>query len=502
MRFLAWLLTLSLAIAPRAFAQGDFGSRYGRVPPASPPALQAAPLPELGDTSSADLSPQQELRLGESVMREIRRDPQYLDDPEIAEYLNGLGGRLVAATPGARQDFEFFAIRDATINAFALPGGFIGVHTGLIVASDSESEVASVLGHEIAHVTQRHIARQIGIQKQMQIPMMIAMAAALLLGRSRPDLASGASTAVQAGAVQSQLAYSREFEREADRLGFQALNGSGMDVRAMAEFFEKMQRYTRLQDSGAVPTYLRSHPVTTERISEAQARAQGLPFRPHVDTLEYHLVRARLRAEAMDPAEAVKTFTAAVNDRRFANEPGARYGLAVSYMRAKEFKRAEAEIALLRANRAESPMVDTLAARARLAQGDAEGALVLLKSALARYPHRRSVLYETLSAMQDLGRYDSVLATLAEPLRLYPREPKLYEARARAYAGLGKRLLQHEAQAEVYALQGNLPSAIEQLQFAQSAGDGNFYELSVVDARLKQLRAEHAREMKEAKKPF
>ncbi len=499
MRFLVRLLAVCLAFAPRAFAQGEAGTRYGPVPPA-PPAQQSAPLPELGDASSADLSPQQERRLGETVMREIRRDPQYLDDPEIAEYLNGLGGTLVAAAPGARQDFEFFGIRDSTINAFALPGGFIGVHTGLITASDNESEIASVLSHEIAHVTQRHIARQIGIQKQMQIPMMIAMAAALLLGRSRPDLATGASTAVQAGAVQSQLAYSRDFEREADRLGFQTLQGSGFDVRAMAEFFEKMQRYTRLMDSGSVPTYLRSHPVTHERISDAQARAQGQPFRPHIDTLEYHLVRAKLRVEAMDALDAIKAFTAAVSDRRFANEPGTRYGLALACLRAKDFKCAESQIALLRAAKAESPMIDSLAARLRLAQGDAEGALAQLRTALARYPHRRSLLYATLGVMQDLGRYEAVLAAVAEPLRLYPREARLYEARARAYAGLGKRLLQHQAQAEVYMLQGNLPGAIEQLQFAQGAADGNFYEMSAVDARLKELRAELAREKQEARK--
>jgi predicted Zn-dependent protease len=242
--------------------------------------------------------------------------------------------------------------------------------------------------------------------------------------------------------------------------------------------------------------------VTTERISDAQARAQGQPFRPHVDTLEYHLVRAKLRADAADPVDAVAAFTAAVNDRRFANEPGARYGLALAYLRAREYKRADAEIALLRAARAESFMIESLAARVRLAQGDAEGALALLRAALARYPHRRSLLYATLAVMQDLGRYEAVLAAVAEPLRLYPREAKLYEARARAYAGLGKRLLQHQAQAEVYLLQGNLPGAIEQLQFAQGAGDGNFYELSAVDARLKELRAEHAREQKESRKPF
>ena len=499
MRFLSWLLAACLAFAPRAFAQGDPGSRYGRVP-AAPPAQQSAPLPDLGDASSADLSPQQERRIGEAVMREIRRDPQYVDDPEVAEYLNGLGGRLVAAAPGARQDFEFFAIRDSTINAFALPGGFIGVHTGLITVSDTESEVASVLSHEIAHVTQCHIARQIGIQKQMQVPMMIAMAAALLLARSRPDLASGATAAVQGSAIQSQLSFSRDFEREADRLGFQTLNGSGFDVRAMAEFFEKMQRYTRLMDSGAVPTYLRSHPVTTERISDAQARAQGMPFRPHVDTLDYHLVRAKLRAEAMDPVDAVKAFTTALNDRRFANEPGARYGLAIALLRAKDPKRAEAEVARLRAAGVASPMVETLAARARSALGDQAGALALLKAALARYPHRRPILYAALASLQDMGRYDEVLAMLSEPLRLYPRDPRLHEARAKTYAGQGKRLLQHQAQAEVYVLQGSLPAAIEQLQLAQGSGDGNFYELSVVEARLKELRAEHSREMQDSRR--
>src|SRR6185503_15912980 len=330
MRFLVWLLAVSLAFTPRVFGQ----PRFGQVPPEMPPAPQSVPLPDLGDAGGGELSLQAERRLGEQVMRDIRLDPSYLDDPEISEYLNALGARLVAASPGARQDFEFFAVRDNSINAFALPGGFVGVNTGLISASDNESEIASVLAHEIAHVTQRHIARQIGIQKQMQTPMMIAMAAAILLGRSRPDLAQGAAIATQGAAIQSQLSFSRDFEREADRIGFQTLMGAGFDVRAMGVFFEKMQRYTRILDSGAVPTYLRSHPVTTERIADAQSRAEGQPFRQSVDSLEYHLVRAKVRAEAVDPRDAVKLFTDAVNDRRFAHEPGARYGLAVAYLRA------------------------------------------------------------------------------------------------------------------------------------------------------------------------
>jgi predicted Zn-dependent protease len=485
MRFLALLLAVFLTFLPRAFGQLN---------------LQAPPLPDLGDAGSSELSLSMERRIGETIMRDIRRDPTFLDDAEVSEYLNGLGGRLLASSPGVRQDFEFFAIRDPSINAFALPGGYIGVNTGLLTASDSESEVASVMSHEIAHVTQRHIARQIGIQKQMQVPMMIAMAAALLLGRSRPDLATGAMAATQGGAISSQLAFSRDFEREADRIGFQTLQGAGFDVRAMAEFFEKMQRYTRLVDTGAVPSYLRSHPVTTDRISDAQARAEGLPYKQRADSLEYHLVRAKLRAEAGEARDAVRIFTDAVNDRRFANEPSARYGLAVALLRVKEPKRAEAEIARLRADKVANPMIDSLAARARLAQDDAAGALALLKAAYARYPNRRSLLYGMLDMQMERERYDEVQAMLADPLRIYPRDPKLHEARARAYAGQGKRLLQHQSQAEAYFLMGSLPAAIEQLQFAQSAGDGNFYEQSAVDSRLRELRAEHARDMADQKK--
>jgi predicted Zn-dependent protease len=460
----------------------------------------AQPLPDLGDTSGAALPPLIERRIGESIMRDIRlRDPAYLDDPELTDYLNVLGGKLAASVPGAQQDFEFFGLRDPSINAFALPGGFIGVHSGLLTASDTESEVASVLAHEIAHVTQRHIARLLGAQQQMQLPTMVAIAAALLLGRSRPDLAGGAITAAQGAAVAGQLSYSRDFEREADRVGFQTLAGAGFDVRAMSAFFEKMQRYTRLLDDGSMPSYLRSHPVTTERIADVQNRAAGEPYRQHASSIEYQLVRARLRAETGDPREAVAHFRGVVRDGRYASEAAARYGLASAQLRAGAAGEAQAEVARLRALKVESPMLETLDARVRLALGDSAGALGVLKAGLARYPQRRPVLYAYVAALLDQGRHQEALALLEEPLRLYPRDMRLYQARAKAYAGVGKRLLQHQALAEVYVLQGSLPAAIEQLQLAQAAGDGNFYELSAVEARLKSLRAEHSREMQDAK---
>ena len=476
MRFLALFTAALIALAPRAWAQLS--------------------LPDLGGASDAALSPHVERRLGESIVRDMRRDPQFIDDPELSEYLGSLGGRLTQAMTGARHDFEFFGVRDVAINAFALPGGFVGVHTGLLQAAETESELASVLAHEIAHVTQRHIARMLGQQKQMQLPVLAALAAAVLLGRSRPDLASGASAAVQAGAASAQLAYSREFERDADRVGLQALADAGYDARSMASFFEKMQRAQRVADDGTLPGYLRTHPVTTERIADAQNKVGSLPYKQHVDSAEFHYVRAKLRAEAGDALDAVAHFERSVRDKRYANEAAARYGLVAAQLRARKPQAAAAEMARLRATGASGTMLDTLEARVRQTNGDQAGAQALLAQARARHPYSRSLLYAHVGTLQDASRHPEAAAALDEAVRSYPADARLRALQSRSYAALGKRLLQHQAQGEFYALQGSLPAAIEQLQLARTAGDGDFYQLSVVDARLKELRAQHQAEAK------
>jgi len=462
----------------------------------APCARGESTLPDLGGAGDVELSPQMERRLGESIVRDMRRDPQFIDDPEVSEYLGSVGARLTQVM-GARQEFEFFGVRDPSINAFALPGGFVGVHTGLLNAADNESELASVLAHELAHVTQRHIARMLGQQRQMQLPVLAALAAAVLLGRSRPDLASGASAAVQAGAVSAQLSYSREFEREADRVGLQALAAAGYDPRAMAAFFEKMQRSQRVSDDGTVPGYLRTHPVTTERIADAQNKVAALPYKQHLDSPEFHLVRAKLRAEAGDPQDTVAYFERSVSEGRYANEAAARYGLVSALLRARRAKEADAEMRRLRATGSVSgPMLDTLEARVRQALNDYPGAEKLLAQARARYPYSRALLYADVGALQDLSRHEQAIAALNEAVRSYPGDPRLRAMQSRSYAALGKRLLQHQAQGEYYALQGSLPAAIEQLQLARGAGDGDFYQLSMIDARLKELRTQQSAESK------
>ncbi len=473
MRALAFLTALAVLIAASAAAQ---------------------PLPDLGGSADTVLTPYTERRLGESIVREMRRDPQFIDDPEISEYLGILGSRLSQVTPGARQEFEFFAVRDPSVNAFALPGGFVGVHTGLLNAAETESQLASVLAHEIAHVSQRHIARMLGQQEQMQLPMLAALAAAILLGRSRPDLAVGAAAATQAGAVSAQLAYTRDFERDADRVGLQALADAGFDARAMATFFEKMQRSQRVLDDGTLPGYLRTHPVSTERIADAQNKVAALPYRQHLDSAEFHLVRAKLRAEAGDVLDAVSHFERAVRDGRYANEAAGRYGLVSALLRARRAKDAAAEMLRLRKTGIAGPMIETLEGRVRHALGDHAGAQKLLGEARARYPYSRPVLYAHITAMQEVSRHEDAAETLREAVRAYPADPRLRSLQSQSYAALGKRLLQHQAQAEYYALQGSVPAAIEQLQLARRAGDGDFYQLSVVDARLKELRTLHAQE--------
>ncbi|HET7775918.1 MAG TPA: M48 family metalloprotease, partial [Azospira sp.] len=206
-------------------------------------------LPDLGDASQSDVSPQLEKKVGESILNEIRlRDPQYLDDPEVTAYVDQLGQRLVAASPDPGFGFTFFMMKDPSINAFATFGGYVGVNTGLLLAAQSESEVAGVLAHEISHVTQHHLARGVAKEKQTSVVAMAAMALALLAASKNSDMASAAIMGSQAALVQGQLGFSRDMEREADRIGFQTLEKSGLDVRGMGDFFQRLQQASRLYE--------------------------------------------------------------------------------------------------------------------------------------------------------------------------------------------------------------------------------------------------------------
>lgn len=461
------------------------------------PVVRADELPELGDVASNELSLANEKRIGQQIMHDIRnRDPSYLDDPDVESYLEQIGGRLASASSDPGIGFTFFPVADASINAFAMPGGFIGVNTGLLLAVQTESELAGVLAHEISHVTQRHIARQVFREKQVSMGSMLAMAAALLAARSNGQMASAAMVTAGASAVSAQLAFSRDFEREADRSGFEILAKAGFDVRGMSAFFERLQRAGRVYDSNA-PVYLRTHPLTLERISDMQNRELGVSYRQVPDSMDFHLVRARLRAMQGSPAEAAKDFRGQLHDRKFSSEAAAHYGLAVALARARDWAGAERELALARKLQAASPMVDRLFAEALLGRGETDRGLAAYREALTRYPLNQALAYGYGNALLASGRYQQSLRFAEERLVGQAQDVRLYKLQAESYAGLGRTAQKHRALAEVYALQGQTGAAVEQLQLAQRAGDANFYEMSAIDARLRELRHRQAEESKE-----
>lgn len=459
--------------------------------------LRADELPELGDVASNDLSLASEKKIGQQIMHQIRwRDSGYLDDSDVESYLNQLGGRLVAVSNDPGLGFQFFPVNDPSINAFAMPGGFVGVHTGLLLAAQSESELAGVLAHEISHVTQRHIARQVFQSNKLGIASMVAFGLALLAARSNSQLAGATVVTSQAGALSAQLAFSRDFEREADRQGFEIMRRSGFEVRGMSDFFVRLQQAVRLYDNNA-SAYLRTHPLTGERLTDMQNREQSLSYRQVVDSDDFLLVRAKLRAMQGVPREAVKDFEGLLRDKKYASEAAAHYGLGYAYFLAKDWRSAEREVRLARRLKVSAAMLERLFADIRIAQGDVDGALAIYREAMARFPMNQGLLYGYAAALIGDRRFDEALRFVDVELQNYPQDVRLYKMRAESYAGLGRGAQQHHALAEVSALQGDTAAAILQLQLAQAAGDADFYELSVIEARLREMKQRQLDELKE-----
>jgi predicted Zn-dependent protease len=477
-RPLALLLAITLALAPVASAQN---------------------LPDLGDPSGAVLSLAQERRLGESVVRDIRLSGAYLEDPEVNGYLNDLGNRLVTAIPGAPFDFEFFAVNDSSINAFALPGGYVGVNTGLILLTQTESELAAVLAHEISHVTQHHIARSIGAQKDATLVTLAALAAAVLAARSSGassgQVTQAALASAQGLAIQMQINFTRQNEQEADRIGFQRLEAAGFDVTAMATFMEKLQKSTRFAEGNA-PSYLRDHPVTYERIAEAQARAEGKPFRQVRDSLDFSMVRALVRSYQGTAKEAIVFFEDAIAEKRYNDPIAARYGLVASLLRAEDLKRAQIELTALEKVAPPHPMIDAMAGQVLMQSGQLKAAIARYESALTRYPNKMQLVYDYPEALLKDKQPAKAAAFVTEELQHYPNNGPLHLLAARAYGALNKQLLAHRHQAEYYAWQGNLPAAVVQLELAVKATDGDFYQLSVAESRLREVRQQVADQKK------
>lgn len=449
--------------------------------------VYANELPELGDVSATVLSPLQEQAIAEQILREVAVSDDVLQDVEVTDYLQALGARLVANGPDKRQKFTFFVVRDSTINAFAMPGGVIGVHTGLILGANSESELASVLGHEIGHVTQHHLARMLASQKNDTFKNIAGIALALLVARSNPQLASGALTTVSAAGVQSQLDYTREHEREADRIGLQILDSGGFDVRAMPNFFTTLQRGSRFSE-GSAPSFLRTHPLTSERIADVTNRVEQMHYRQVADSVEFQYVRAKLRAMSGVEQAAIDVFEQNIREHRYTNEAAEHYGLAVALFRKNAFAQLEKELAWLKKNAPPHAMIENLSARLDVARNNPQQAARQYAAALKLYPDNRALIYGYAEHFLAIKQPDKAIQLVLEKQGLYPDDAYLYDVLAKAYTMQNKALLSHQAQSEAYYRKYDLARAIEQMDLAAKANDGDFYQKSIVEARLKQLR--------------
>ena len=448
-------------------------------------------LPELGDSSGALVSGQQEKKLGQEAMRELRASGAYLQDPEVNAYLNELGRRILNANPGIREPFEFFAVADPAVNAFAMPGGYIGINMGLVLLAQSESELASVLSHEMSHVTQKHYARMVDDQRKNAWVGIAGLAAAVLAAKAgKGDVAQGALLGSQAAQVQNYLNFSRDNEREADRIGFQYLSRAQFDPVAMGSFMERLQRSTSLNDTGIVPGYLRTHPITVERIADARDRASKGEFKLAKESVDFHYVRALIRSYIGDAPAAVKFFESALEDRKFSSEAATRYGLAAALLRQRDFVRAKQELATLEAARIRHPMIAAMRGQILIQNEEIAAAVTFFERAIVEYPNHWQLHYDLPEVLLRAKEPKRALAALEKSLARQPDDVQLLDLAARACAEAGMKMKQHRFLGELYARQANLRGALDQFELASKAGDGDYYEASYVEARVREMKRE------------
>ena len=519
---LAAALASAVPAAPWAQAPGQ--------PPAS-----GIRLPALGDSAGEDFTVGTERHLGDQIMAELRRDPDYLDDPLLLDYVQSLWQPLLAA---ARQRgditadtdtalaWETFLVRDRSVNAFALPGGFVGVHLGLIAMTASRDELAAVLAHEMSHVTQRHIARSIASSSRQSL---VGLAALLLgvLAASRSGSADATQAVIvgsQAAMIQGQLNFSRDMEREADRIGWGVFSSAGYAPMGVATMFEKLENASRLNDNGAYP-YLRSHPLTVERIGEARTRvdaATGVRSATQAP-LDHLLMQARSRL-LMDSSVAAlrrqQSYDAPVTGAGATERVVALYASALASLQLRDGVRALAAVdAAVPLARAAAPAdaraaqaLALLQAQALQANGQAVQAmraLAALDPFAAGSP--RPLMLARAQAALDAARISNDNTTLrssTEALQTWVAERRgdatAWLMLAQCAEALGLRLRSLRAEAEARAALGDIGGAIDRLRAAQrqarsTAAAPDFIEASIIDARLRDLTAQRRAQMAEAR---
>lgn len=461
----------------------------------APPVALSQPsgIPSMGAASSAELSPALERTLGEAIMEQGRRDPTYIADPDVSQYLTELGRELARhASTASAQPITVFALRDRQINAFALPGGYIGINSGLMVAAESESELASVVAHEIGHVMQRHIARGMTQSSQSSAIMMASLAGALLAALAGSgDLAMGVAAFGQAAAVDQRLGFSRQAEQEADRVGFDMMKRAGYDPRGMLDMFNRLSNVARLNEGAGGNVYTRTHPLSIQRMSDIENRARAIPAEPRRDNPTFWYLRAKLRImEARDGV--ARNNAVAVLQREAEQSTGIRqaaawYGLAYDALRRQDVDAASQALANIGPAGADSPEVSALRIRLALEQGDTAHALEMSDSAWRRWPDRQAIALVRVDALLKAGRHEQAATFLQARVADWPDVPRFHQLLAQSLERLGRQVEARRAMARYYELTGALPVAVEQLEQARGLTT-DFYLQSQLDVEIRTLK--------------
>jgi len=447
-------------------------------------------LPDIGSTADGILSVDEEKRLGKAFIRSARQYYKIVDDPLINNYIQALGSQLTSHIENSPFDFTFFVVDDPSINAFAGPGGYIGVNTGTILATESESELASVIAHEIAHVTQRHMQRSFEKASKLSLPTAAALIAAVLLGSQNPQAASALLMATVAGNTQTQINFTRAHEHEADRVGMRLLVDSGFNPRAMPIFFENLQKRTQMY-ANVVPEFLSTHPITLNRISDSRNRAEQYPLHKISNDTNFHIIQTKFLVQSdNNPKALTRQFAKSLKSGKYKNEFAHKYGYTLALLANKNFTEARTIMnALIVADQERVPYLLTQA-QIELDAGKSQVAIKLLEKALKLYPHNEPLIISYTNTLLDTGNTDTSKNLLKEQIRHNPSNPLLYELLAKAEKKAGFNSAAYQALAEHDYLFGRTHLAIDHLRMALRQPDNTKYSKFRIDARLTELKKE------------
>lgn len=449
---------------------------------------QESRLPSIGGAGGGLISGQQESDIGQQVMVSIRRSAPRITDPLVYDYLSAITYRLVPSAPLESPDITLALIDSPAINAFAVPGGIVGVNGGLFLNAATEQQFASVLAHELAHLSQRHFARRLE-QQETSTPLTIAgmIAGIVLSAVTQSDIGIAAIAGTQALAIQNMLAYSRSHEQEADRVGMDILASAGLDPQGMPEMFEIMMRQNRLQGNN-MPEYLSTHPLTQSRVADTRNRAEQYPDKTVHDSQEYHLIRSRLQVHyASSPDVAVRTFENRLEKPDAQSNLAIRYGLAMAYLKNDQPDQAHHIIRELLESAPGRITLQVTEAEINIEQGNLSKARSILEEALSRNPGN----YPITSTLADVeiaaGNGTRAARYLTQLTRNMPQQEHLWLRLAEA-EGMARNIVGvHRARAEYNALMGDLESAQRQLRQAQEKLPAGSAQRQVVSERLGEI---------------